>query len=108
MIISIRQWKKEDVRDIFTFYLATIYSTTVKVENVPFLAEYTLEFTMAGFLRYGKICHYWQDIRIYQGDRLVTVIPNKSTDTNVANKLIADAFQKNPVLRYLVERSGKA
>lgn len=108
MIIAIRQWKKEDVRDVFTFYLATIYSTTVKVENVPFLAEYTLEATTAGFLRYGQMRHYLQDIRIYQGDRLVTVIPNKSTDTDVADKLIVDAFQNNPALRYLVERNGKA
>lgn len=108
MIIAIRQWKKGDVRDVFSFYLATIYSTTFKVNEVPFYAECTLKVTPEGFLRYGKMCHYLQDIRIYQGDRLVTVIPNKSTDTGVADKLIAEAFQNNPALRYLVERSGKS
>ena len=107
MIIAIRQWKKEDVRNGLGFYIATIYLTTVKVENVPFHAEYTLEVTTAGFLRYGKMCHYLQDIRIYHNNRLVTVIPNKSTDTDVADKLIVDAFQKNPALKYLVEWSGK-
>ena len=108
MIIAIRQWKKEDVRDVLDFYIATTYSTKFKVNEVPFYAECTLRVTPEGFLRYGKICHYLQDIRIYHNDRLVTVIPNKSTDTDVADKLIVDAFQNNPMLRYLVERRGKS
>ena len=85
MIIAIRQWEE-------TVITSSFHSMDFKVENTPF---------------YAIFFFYLPDIRIYQGDRLVTVIPNKSTDTDVADKLIVDAFQNNPALRYLVERNGK-
>lgn len=80
MIIAIRQWKVEDLLD-HACLVDMVYSTKFKVEGVPFYAEFS---------------YFLQDIRIYHNNRLVTVIPNRTTDTDTADKLIVDAFQNNP------------
>lgn len=90
MIIGIRQWKVEDLFDNHDCPVNTLYSTTVTVDGVHFYAEFS---------------HFTPDICVYRGGRLVTVIPNKTTDTDIVDKLINDAFRNNPTLRYLVSRT---
>ena len=96
MIIAIRQWAANVWLGNQGFPVNTFYSTTVTVNKVPFYAAFS---NSTNDITIRAIKNNW---------RLVTVIPNKSTDTDVADKLIVDAFHNNPALRYLVERSGKA
>lgn len=92
MIIAIKQWTAKDWLGNDGFPVDTIYSTTVTVNEVPFCATFS---------------HCTKDITmraIQNNCRLVTVLSNKSTDIDTVDKLIVDAFQNNPALRYLVNR----
>ena len=93
MIIGIRDWKVEDLLDNHGCPANTIYSTTIIVNNLCFYAQFS---------------YFSCDICIFYNNRLVTIIPNKITDTVIADKLIVETFQNNPILRYLVERNRKS
>ena len=97
MVIYIGQWAINIWLNKYGCPANIFYLTTVAVDKVPFFAEFsalTNDITIRASIQ--NHC------------RRVTVIPNNTTDTNVADKLIVEAFQSNPALRYLVERSGKS
>ncbi len=81
MIIGIRQW------------------------NVEYLGNRETAFTVNSIHFHAEFNYYAPNICVYRSGRLVTVIPNKATDTDTADKLINDAFRNNPALRYLVSRT---